>query len=184
MKHFFRGIQGWCSFVPMYADEVGKADDDAIFVEIGAWKGKSTAYMAVEIINSGKDIEFHTVDTFKGSDEKVHDNDPVCAEGRLEEVFRKNIRDVSRYVNVHVGDSSTFASQFKDDSIDFIFVDGAHTFEGVTKDLEAWWPKLKPGCRMGGDDIRWRSVREAVEAFFACSPHITPNGKHWWMDKC
>lgn len=184
MKHFYREIQGWSSFVTMYGEEVAKADDGAIFIEVGAWKGKSTAFMAVEIMNSGKDIEFHTVDTFKGSDEAVHDNDPVCAEGRLEEVFRRNIRDVARYVNVHVGDSSSYAARFKNNSLTFVFLDGDHTEEGVTKDLEAWWPKLKPGSRMGGDDIRWSSVRRAVEKFLGCEPHITANGKHWWVIKC
>ncbi len=184
MKHFYREIQGWCSFIFMYAEEVEKAKDGAVFVEIGAWKGKSTAFMAVEIINSGKDIEFHTVDTFKGSDEKVHHADTICQEGRLEEVFRRSIRDVNKYVTVHVGDSSSLAAEFKDKSVDFVFVDGAHTYEGVKKDLEAWWPKLKSGCRMGGDDIRWKGVSKATEEFFARTPEITPNGKHWWMVKC
>lgn len=184
MKHFYRDIQGWASFVFLYGEEVAKADDGAVFVEVGAWKGKSTAFMAVEIINSGKDIKFHTVDTFEGSDEKLHHADLAIQQGTLEKEFRANIRDVGRYVNVHVGDSSSFAAQFKDNSIDFIFLDGDHTEEGVTKDLEAWWPKLKPGSRMGGDDIRWKSVCRAVEKFFACEPHTTDNGKHWWMTKC
>ena len=183
MRHFYEKIQGWASFVFLYGEEVAKADDDAIFVEVGAWKGKSTAFMAVEIINSGKDIEFYTVDTFKGSDEKAHHADPAIQQGTLEKDFRANIRDVQKYVNVHVGDSSSFAATFKNNSIDFIFLDGDHTEEGVAKDLEAWWPKLKPGSRMGGDDIRWASVRRAVEKFFARTPHITANGKHWWMVK-
>lgn len=183
MRHFFNNIQGWSSFVFLYQEEVEKADDGAIFVEIGAWKGKSTAYMAVEIINSGKDIEFWTIDTFKGSDEPKHHEDPVIQEGRLEEEFRRNIRDVNKYVNVHVGDSSEHAAAFEDEIVDFIFIDGAHTFEGVTKDLEAWWPKLKPGSRMGGDDIRWAQVYRAVTTFFGCKPTITENGKHWWMVK-
>lgn len=181
MKHIYDKIQGWSSFIFMYLEEVEKAEDGAVFVEIGAWKGKSTAYMAVEIINSGKDIKFHTVDTFEGSDEPQHHADPVIQEGRLEEVFRENIRDVNQYVNVHVGDSSTYAAEFEDESVDFIFIDGAHTFEGVTKDLEAWWPKLKHGARMGGDDIRWKGVHRAVTTFFACEPEITYNKKHWWM---
>ena len=184
MKHFHLKIQGWCSFIFMYREEVEKAKDGAVFVEIGAWKGKSTAYMAVEIINSGKDIEFWTVDTFKGSDEIQHDNDPICASGKLEEHFRENIRDVAKYVNVHVGDSSSFASHFADNSVDFIFVDGDHTREGVTKDIKAWWPKLKVGGRMGGDDIRWKGVAAACEDCFVEAVKITDNKKHWWMKKC
>lgn len=183
MNHFFSSIQGWASFIFLYREEVEKAKDGAVFVEIGAWKGRSTAYMGVEIENSKKDIQFYTVDTFKGSDEIQHDNDPICKAGKLEEHFRENIKPVKHRVNVHVGDSSTFAAEFENESIDFIFVDGDHTREGVMKDLVAWYPKLKRGCRIGGDDIRWRSVKESVEEFFGCVPNITDNKKHWWMRK-
>ena len=185
MKHIYHPIQGWSSFIFLYGEEVRWARDGAVFVEIGAWKGKSTAYMAVEIINSDKNIEFHTVDTFEGSDEPVHHADPVVREGRLEEVFRENIAPVAEHVIVHVGDSSDYAAAFADESVDFIFVDGAHTYEGVSKDLEAWWPKLKMGKRIAGDDWRWKSVHTAVEDFFGpdADIEITPNGKHWWLRK-
>ena len=36
--------------------------DNAHFVEVGTWQGNSAAYMAVEILNSGKNIQFDVYD--------------------------------------------------------------------------------------------------------------------------
>ena len=42
--------------------------------------------------------------------------------------------------------------QFKDNSIDFIYIDGNHSYDAVKKDLELWYPKLKIGGVINGDD--------------------------------
>ncbi len=44
------------------------------------------------------------------------------------------------------------AKQFTDNSLDFIYVDGNHAYKFVTQDLEAWYPKLRRGGIMAGDD--------------------------------
>ena len=62
MEHFYQNIQGWFSFAGIYSDQVKLAQDGAHFVEVGAWLGKSTAFMGVEIINSGKKIKFDVID--------------------------------------------------------------------------------------------------------------------------
>lgn len=49
-------------------------------------------------------------------------------------------------------DSVDAAQHFADNYFDFIFIDGDHTFEGVYKDLQAWWPKIKQGAILAGHD--------------------------------
>lgn len=66
MKHYYKNIQGWFGARELYRAVVGEFESGSRFVEIGAWKGQSTAFMAVEIINSGKQIEFNVVDTWQG----------------------------------------------------------------------------------------------------------------------
>jgi len=39
-----------------------------------------------------------------------------------------------------------------DGSADFVFVDAVHDFEHVSKHLELWWPKVKPGGMIAGHD--------------------------------
>jgi hypothetical protein len=62
MKHFYENINGWFSYDYLYTDAVNRAQDGALFVEIGSFKGRSSAFMAVEIINSGKKIKFDCID--------------------------------------------------------------------------------------------------------------------------
>ncbi len=54
---------------------------------------------------------------------------------------------------------------FDDDSLDCIFIDGDHRYEAVLQDLAAWYPKLKPGCMMLGDDYWMDNVARAVDEF-------------------
>ena len=36
--------------------------------------------------------------------------------------------------------------------IDYLYIDADHTFDTVTSDLESWWPHLKVGGLIAGDD--------------------------------
>lgn len=177
MQHFHKNIQGWSSFIPWYKEQVQAASPDrpSIFVELGTWKGKSAAFMAVEIANSRKPITFYTVDTFQGSDEPAHHKDPVIQQGRLEEVAKANLRPVlGRYVRIVKSDSAEFAGTFEDESVDFVFVDAGHTFELVSADIAAWWPKIRPGGVLAGDDFTWKGVQSAVTAYFGQLGEFTP----------
>jgi hypothetical protein len=41
---------------------------------------------------------------------------------------------------------------FKDESLDFIYIDANHSYEAVKEDLERWFPKIKPGGIFAGHD--------------------------------
>lgn len=42
---------------------------------------------------------------------------------------------------------------FEDNSLDFVYIDANHHFSEVLKDLCFWWPKLKSGGILAGDDV-------------------------------
>ena len=77
-----------------------------------------------------------------------------------------------RYTFVQ-GRSHDMSDMFNNDSLDFVFVDGDHSYKGCKADIEAWWPKLKKGGIMSGDDYGHTynpsegkyGVVEAVEEF-------------------
>lgn len=61
-------------------------------------------------------------------------------------------------------------------SIDWVFIDGDHSYEGCMKDLRAWYPMVKPGGVLCGhdymtSDVYWNGVRcgvkQAVDEFFS-----------------
>ena len=71
----FNEIPGWFIYKSLYDTMVETAPFNSTFVEVGAWFGKSTNYLAGKIKESKKNIHFTTIDTFKGTQtEDLHLN--------------------------------------------------------------------------------------------------------------
>lgn len=160
MEHFYHLTEGedWFTYPNLYTQIVRIAPDKAHFVEVGVWKGRSAAFIAVEIINSKKSITLDLVDTWQGSEEHL----PLQYD--LFEVFKKNIEPVAPYVNIKRMDSVSAASTYKDKSLDFVFIDAAHDYENVKADILAWMPKVKSGGHLAGHDYpSWPGVKQAVD---------------------
>jgi predicted O-methyltransferase YrrM len=165
MKHFYENLgEKWFTYPELYSAVVEKFPNGSHFVEVGTWKGMSAAYMAVEIINSGKDIRFDCIDTwdFVPSQSEI----PPHLFNGLYEVFMKNIEPVRHQVNPVQAISWDGAALYKDNSLDFVFIDAAHDYESVRKDIHAWFPKVKKLGVMAGHDYECPDVRKAVNEFF------------------
>lgn len=165
MKHFNESIHGWCNFETLYEEMVSKGQDNDHFVEVGSWKGKSASYMCVEIINSGKKIKFDCIDTWQGSEENkkggdFQDDDVI--NGTLFETFTKNMKPVEgSYTPIRLP-SLEACKLYSDKSLDFVFIDAAHDYENVKKDILAWLPKVKIGKFLAGHDYNGKEVAQAV----------------------
>lgn len=64
---------------------------------------------------------------------------------------------------------STFeaSKQIASKSLDFVFVDADHSYEGAKSDIEHWIPKIKDGGMICGHDYNWPTVRKAVDERFS-----------------
>ena len=102
MEHFYKDIYGFSGvdLFALYKKMVDRFDSGSHFVEVGAFLGRSAIFMAVEIINSGKNIKFDCVDHWEGSEEH-NDNDEVNLE-TLYEDFLENIKPVEGIINLIV----------------------------------------------------------------------------------
>ena len=178
MNHFYENIQGWFSYPHIYSKVVAEATSPAHFVEVGAWKGRSSAYMAVEIINSKKDIKFDVVDTWKGSDEEAHISDPYIQTDTLYDLFISNLKPVEKYYTPKRMSSIEASKLYKDNSLDFVLLDASHTYVDVKADILAWLPKVKKGALLIGDDYfsGFPGVIQAVQEVIPTSTIAVP---HW-----
>ena len=166
MEHYYRKIKGFFDFENIYRKAIKDFPSGSHFVEIGCWRGTSTCFMAVEIINSGKQITFDCVDLWDYSGEEYERDDLFPEKKKVYENFLTNIKPVKQVVRHHKMDSVEASKLFKDGSLDFIYIDASHSFVNVVFDLWAWYPKLRWGGLIAGHDYDFPEVKAAVDGFF------------------
>ena len=160
IKLFKLGILKWDIPTHLTSDELFKLYELArtlkaksISVEIGSYIGASSLMIGKGLNNESK---LFCIDTWE--------NDAMT-EGSWNtfEVFRKNTQIVSNIINTIKSNSYAAAKDFNY-KIDFLFIDGDHSYEGVKADVDAWFEKLKPGGIIIMHDISWaEGVIKVVE---------------------
>lgn len=130
-------IPGWFSFKQIYDDAIAEAKPGMVYVEIGAFLGKSTHYMASRLPEG---VEFHIIDLWDAHTENqrkiVGDSDPY-------DLFRENMGVLLDRITTHRMDSAEASELFDDKSVDFLLIDADHSYEGVKRDIQAWLPKVR-----------------------------------------
>ena len=154
--------------------------DSSKCVEIGSWKGRSAAYTCEQIINSKKKITIDCIDTWEGSIE--HKEFPNL--NRLYDIFIRNMKPFENYYTPIRMPSMEAVKLYENESVDFIFIDASHEYEDVKDDINHWFPKLKRGCIISGDDYHnkyFAGVTKAVDEFFNDNNiHLYFDYQTWW----
>ena len=132
-------------------------------VEVGAWQGRNTCFLAAACRDSGNGI-VHAIDHFRGNPGKmtsyrVDATDLSDLRGR----FRTHVRaaGLDRWVKLHDCDVSNVQL---DVPVRLLFVDGEHTYDATRRDLERFEQLLQPGGLVVFDDYstRFPGVVEAA----------------------
>ena len=131
------------------------AEEQLVWVEVGTAFGGTTNFVlselphvvahAVDPCRAGYDRTDGTaqvLDGYRRRGNMTHDEFSNAWAAALVMEQREQKR-ACRY-HLHRKLSTEGAADFADASIDVLFVDGLHTYEGVLSDLEAYWRKLKP----------------------------------------
>jgi predicted O-methyltransferase YrrM len=126
-------------------------------VEVGSFSGVSSELFALHC------KEINCVDRW----EEYHEiNSPEIIEGerRFDELMVKysNIKKIKL-------SSEEASNMFENESLDFVYIDAAHDYENVKKDILYWLPKIKLNGIMAGHDICIDSVSKAVREIFGIS---------------
>ena len=161
----YQTITGWMDFEDYYAAIVAQATAGDIFVEVGTHKGRSLAFLAEQIIASGKQIEVIGVE----SDPDIFD------------VATENLRGVS-FVRLWNCTSLKAAQRFADDSLAFVFIDADHSYAAVRADIAAWLPNVRPGGILAGHDYSrhdWPECYRAVND--ALGTRVQPVSRSSWQ---
>jgi predicted O-methyltransferase YrrM len=145
------------------------------FVEIGTYRGRSAAYLGVEIHNLRKNIKVDTIDHYGESFD--HSANSTGAY----EIVIENLKPLAHIVNVIMMDSILAAKEYKDNSLDLVYIDASHDYESVKSEIEIWLPKVKKGGIISGDDFGWLGVKEAVKNTLPKAIPIGHNDSNWYF---
>jgi len=157
--------------------------EDLKGVEIGTCRAESTNYLLDQCPNI-KHIT--TVDPFMPYDDWAgHIGTEVIQ--KFKEITAENLKDfmASGRVRLLMSTSELVVNNFEDNSLDFIFIDGDHSYEGVYTDLMLWYPKVKYGGLFAGHDWNLAEVRNAVnqsrsEKNVTREVNQVENNAWWW----
>ena len=136
-------------------------------VEVGSWQGYSTSFLASAVRDSGNGM-LYAIDHFRGNVGK-EDRYRVGADdlSDLRDNFERNMRQLGLWDSLTLFDmpNQTAATRLTGRNVRFLFIDGDHTREGVTKDIELFLPLLLPGAIVVFDDFaaRFPGVVEATD---------------------
>jgi SAM-dependent methyltransferase len=85
----------------------------------------------------------------------------------IREMFVKNIHPYNDRVKFIHASSQDAAADIENNSLDYIFIDGEHSYESVADDLKNYHNKVRPGGIISGHDFSWPGVQHAVFEFIA-----------------
>ena len=168
----WKDVEGWFEYPTFYRICLDDVPDNGIMVEVGSWMGRSTSCMGELIKNSNKNVKFFAVDTWEGSWDEPWQKEVVenikQHNSSLFDLFKNNLKNcgVDEYIIPIQSTSLEAAELFEDNSLDFVHIDAAHDYENVIADIRAWYPKVKPGGLITGDDYIWGTVKKAVHEYF------------------
>lgn len=177
-----RQIDGWMSrdHLAWLAESAARHQS---IIEVGSWKGRSTKALAMATLG-----KVYAVDGWIGATRKTREL--IAAEGRdnIEAEFRRNLApEISAgKVVVIPAESADAAFALAHDRVtaDMVFIDAAHSYDAVKRDIALWRPFLVPGGLLCGHDYvsSWEGVIAAVD-------ELVPNrrlqgnvsdGAIWW----
>lgn len=161
----YEDIHGWFDWATVYQQCLQQAPRDAQMVEVGVWMGKSLSYLAELCQRTNRqDVTLYGVDHWYGC-EKCQDEIVQALEGDEDEIYRIARANLD-YPNVRLlrMDANDAAHEFRDGSLDLVFIDADHKYGAVKKNILSWLPKVKVGGLIAGHDIiSWPSVKKAVQ---------------------
>ena len=130
--------------------------------EIGVLRGKTLFSM----LEASPTLTMYAVDQWAQLPLRADENAETYADFDMDllanEVRARAERDFPSRCVILRGESVRMAQKVRDDSLDFVFIDGDHTERGTERDIKAWAPKVRAGGMVLGHDHDWSTVRRVI----------------------
>lgn len=198
----YEKIPGWFGFKDTYDQAIAEAQDGDTFVEVGVAFGRSVAYLARGVIDSGKKVKIYAVDPWWDDWWHVPEQYPAHIErptwgGEFSQLGRDLGGPFSAFVALmreHAPGELERINVLRCKSSDaakivgrtkLVMIDGSHHYEDVAQDIALWKAHMVPGGILAGDDYAegdFPGVVQAVkEAFGADGYQVKGSYKTTWQ---
>jgi predicted O-methyltransferase YrrM len=144
----------------------GRVPAGGTALEVGSFKGKSAGFIASGLRPGARLV---CVDTWN------NDAMPYDQREDVKGIFDANTRPYADRVSTLRGSSVEVAKTFRG-SLDLLFIDGDHSYEGARDDIVSWLPFVRPGGWVALHDAREPPVVQATREFF---PPSARRGDVW-----
>ena len=154
------------------------------FVEVGVYLGENAAH----VIDNLRIDKTWLIDTwgengfFVSEMRTLEDGNRIYIE--VQELFAPEIAE--NKVEILRMDNREAANILPND-LDLVYIDANHTYKEVKKDIEAWYPKVRAGGILSGDDYHYYDgVVKAVDEFVRehqISLQVGASKTQWWFVK-
>lgn len=156
--------------IPNYLNELGYT---GVGAEVGVLRGE----FARNMLQKWKGSKLFMIDSWnQNSNIDINNGDHIVQLNNLVETF-KNVYEFKGRTCIIRDSSMEAVKMFKDGELDFVYIDAGHDYKSVREDIDAWWPKIKPGGMILGDDymdgvLLWEGmtifeVKRAVDTWAA-----------------
>lgn len=156
-------------------DLASKVPADQKIVELGSFKGRSTAHLALGS-HRGNRAEVHAFDPFEDApeiDPNYLTTAPTVREYReptTRETFENHMKvtGAQAYVTAHQQTATDGAKSWKGQNVGLLFHDALHDYDSVFEDLKAWLPKMAKNAVVVLHDVgdpQYQVLNAATAAF-------------------
>jgi hypothetical protein len=144
-------------------------------VELGVQK---KGYFSGLILDTWKGETLYSVDAWQVFDVNI-------SQEQQDTFYKETCESLNKY-----GDhskiiralSSDAANEFEDGSLDFVYIDAAHDYENVKKDIATWAPKVRTGGLLCGHDFfNGHQNNTFFEVKRAVCEFAKTKGAHIWV---
>jgi len=128
---------------------------DKMNLKVGVEIGVDKATFSQHILNRSKIEKYYCVDTWQDNFGSGFKPDYFAKDGNVRfNEASSNLKDHIDRVMMMRMNSMEAVSKFEDNSLDFCYIDGDHSLEGIYEDVVHWTPKVKIGGIIAGHDYK------------------------------
>lgn len=141
--------------------EIQKLGNDIVGLELGVARAETSYYLLENCPNIKK---YYCVDPWL----PYMDWNGMITNQLISDMKLAALTNLSYFpdkVEIIQENSKDAESKITDGSLDFIFIDGDHSFEAAYFDITTYWPKVKKGGLFAGHDTGMRTVDDAIAKF-------------------